>query len=74
MATVTVWVLIDECGDYVVSTDKDTLREKWDDEIGNELISSRVLKVEMEVELPTVMEAAVTVPTTSGKLGVKVSG
>lgn len=74
MATVTVWVLVDECGDYVVSTDKDTLKEKWDDEIGNELISSRVLKVALEVELPTVMEAAVVVPEKAGAMKVKVTG
>lgn len=70
---VEVFVLIDEAGDYVVAKDRDDLKDKYEEEIGGDLIGSRVITMTMNVELPTPIVATIDVPIVKGALKVAVA-
>ena len=51
-ATMRIWALIDENGDYVVSPLKGSLGDQWADEIGARPLNARVIRLSVAVELP----------------------
>jgi hypothetical protein len=58
MIDVEVWVLVNECGDYVASDDADALNERFEEcvgEIANQEGLRRV-KLTVKVPLPNVIE------------------
>lgn len=62
-ATVEVWVLVDEAGDYVAHADPALLNEAYDDQIGGERdsLSFRRVKVTITIPLPKPVELVGTV-------------
>lgn len=62
-ATVEVWVLVDENGQYVASDDHDTLHERYDEIIGDDrdVTALRRVKVTLTIPLPAVLEVSGTV-------------
>lgn len=48
-----VFLLVDAGGDYVAHHDEDQLRELYEDCIDNSLIGSRVIKLVVDVEIPS---------------------
>ena len=55
-----VWLLVDEDGDYVSSTDPDLLAEQYEESVGeiDKAQGLRRIKLTVEVPLPTVCELA----------------
>lgn len=60
-----VFVMVDDNGDYVVTNDRDTLHEKWTEDIGDVPLVSRVLALTLNVELPVETALAADVPAGS---------
>jgi hypothetical protein len=66
--TLTVFVLVDSGGDYVVSDDRDTLLERWDEKIGGDAPTpSRVIELTLAVVLPSEVKLAADVPAENAK-------
>lgn len=63
-----VWVLVDENGDYVATTDESDLTERWEEVIGNQCIGSRVMKITLKVEKPRTVELTADVPLPAEKV------
>lgn len=68
-----VFVMVDENGDYVTTTDESELTEKWEEVIGNQCIGSRVLKITLKVEKPRTVELTADVPLPAEKIVMNVS-
>lgn len=57
MATIELWVRVDENGDFGMGTDADTADEQYGENVGSlDGLSSRLVCVKLEVELPTALE------------------
>ena len=54
----TMFLLVGRCGNYVASHDADLLNDLWEEQIGNDLVGSRVLQFIVNVpdEVPMVVE------------------
>lgn len=61
-----VWVMVDESGSYVVSSDCDKLQEMWDEEVGDESKGTRVLQITLNVDMPEIVPIVVNVPAIAG--------
>jgi hypothetical protein len=63
-ATVEIWVLVDQDGDYAAGTDPDTLHEVYDDTVGGDrdTLSMRRVKVTLTIPKPKPVELTGTVP------------
>jgi hypothetical protein len=61
---VTVWVLVDSCGDYAVAKEADGLNDAYEQDIGSisDAEGLRRVKVTLTVPLPVVVELTGTVP------------
>ncbi len=75
MSKIEIWVLMDENGNAVTSTDADTLHEQYDEEFDADdrnILSTRRIKVTLTVPLPKPIELVGTVPAepTTGELRV----
>ena len=74
MTTVEIWVLVDQDGFYVVSEDRETLAESYENEFTalNSEITTRYIKVTLQVPLPKPVELTATVAeeTATGELKV----
>lgn len=58
-ATVEIWVVVDENGDYDVGNDIDTASERFNDTVGFEKqTGTRQVKITLKVPLPTVLEVS----------------
>jgi hypothetical protein len=57
-ATLEIWALIDERGDYVVSPRRRSLSDQWLDEIGDQPLNARTIRLSVAVELPRGAEAS----------------
>ena len=74
MASVELFILIDEDGEFVISKDRDTLEEKWDEEIGDRPILSRTLCIKLEVALPKEVIVTATIPEGKTAVNMTVTG
>jgi hypothetical protein len=59
--TLEVWTCVDANGDYAVGTTEEAAREKYEEDIGalNEASGFRLVKVNLTVPLPEVIELEV---------------
>ena len=59
---VEVFVMVDQDGDAVASTDKDNLADLWADNIGDVPPGSRVVRIALKIPRPKVTTVAATLP------------
>jgi hypothetical protein len=57
-ATLEIWALVDEHGNYVVSPYRRALHDQWHDEIGVAPLNTRTVRLTAVVELPRGAEAS----------------
>lgn len=69
---ITITVLIDEDGNYAVGADDDAAKEAWEGVSDN--YPSRMLHIELQVEVPAPTVLTATVPAQAGAVEMKVSG
>ena len=62
MHEIELWVVVDNEGDYAVGNDEDSAHETYNDSIGG--VTTRTIKLRLNVALPTVVELVGTVPAT----------
>lgn len=58
---VEVWVKVDANGDYEVGTNEDEAKERFDENIGSDLLH-RFVKVKVRLPVPKPVEVTVKVP------------
>jgi hypothetical protein len=62
-ATIEVWVMIDEGGDYVADASEENLGQRYADDIGgDEGVARRKVKITLKVPLPKPIELTGEVP------------
>ena len=66
MNEVTVFILVDENGDFVAHHDRDCLPDQWEDHIGGTAINSRVVKATILVPEPEDSEVKGVLSAISG--------
>jgi hypothetical protein len=59
---VEVFVMLDENGDYVVADNGDSLDEKYAEEHGETNLARRVVKLNLKIQLPEIVEVSATIP------------
>ena len=52
MQSIDIWMMVDEYGNYVVSSFKRALHDCWLDEIGCPPTTARTIKITVDAELP----------------------
>lgn len=70
---ISVAILIDQDGDFVVHKDADELGDTDDSEIGGIPRLSRVVVLKLTVPMPKALEVAATIPDTDGPVTVTVT-
>lgn len=71
---VEICVMIDDQGNYIAGADTDTLADKWDEEMGYTPLITRVLKVNLTVEMPEPTELSAHVPANDTNVTMEVKG